>query len=38
MSQQNPKLVMMRFDPRAGWVHQPVRQLDLCAEQRHAEE
>jgi len=29
MSQQNPKLVMMRFDPRAGWVQPSEERIEV---------
>ena len=29
MSQQNPKLVMMRFDPRAGWVQPSEEHIEV---------
>jgi len=33
MSQQNPKLVMMRFDPRAGWVQPSEQRIEVDEEQ-----
>ena len=33
MSQQNPKLVMMRFDPRAGWVQPSEERIEVDEEQ-----
>ena len=32
MSQQNPKLVMMRFDPRAGWVQPSEERIEVDGE------
>jgi DNA repair ATPase RecN len=33
MSQQNPKLVMMRFDPRAGWVQPSEERIEVDGEE-----
>lgn len=32
MSQQNPQLVMMRFDPRTGWVKPSEEHMDMCTD------
>ena len=33
MSQQNPKLVMMRFDPRTGWVKPSEDHMEMYADE-----
>jgi hypothetical protein len=35
MSQQNPQLVMMRFDPRTGWVKPSEEHMDMYTDEVH---